>query len=136
MFVPNRVALAAFSMPLLLAGCAERPGDAPDLAEVTGTITVDGQPAAWAMVYFLSKDRGLQAVGTTDGDGTFRLMYKRGVSGAPVAEHVVTVETGTPEGPERATTIPGKYADRKTCGLEAVVTAEGPNDFAFNLISD
>ncbi len=117
-----------------LSGCSSGLKDAPETVEVIGTVTIDGTPANGAKVEFLSKEKGLMSTGRTKEDGTFRLIYKKGIWGAPIDDHEVSIETGTiGEDEQQGTKIPTKYGDRKKSGLTATVTEKGPNDFKFEL---
>lgn len=119
----------------MLAGCSG--GDPiPDLAEVTGTVTWNGEPLDGALISFTPKQsdkqgRGKSSSGTTDAQGKFTLMYKEDLPGAIIGEHSVfiTKNEGEEAGPG---IIPTKYNFDST--LTANVKADGPNDFTFDLV--
>jgi hypothetical protein len=73
--------LSLLFMFLLLVGCS-RPG--PQVAPVTGRVTLNGQPLKNADVLFQPEDNQPPAYGRTDEDGRYEMAYKRGVGGAAV----------------------------------------------------
>jgi hypothetical protein len=87
------------------------------------------------------------ASGRTDASGKFVLTSLADKDGAPPGEYTVTVVPGVealdemPEGnepalPKRlatATKVPAKYGSPGS-GLSAKVTADGPNEFTFELM--
>jgi hypothetical protein len=124
---------------LLLLGCAASgcgnggPDDLPDLAAVTGFITLDGQPLANARVVFLPEKSGGASGAITAEDGSYELKYRSGEPGAALGKHAVQISTDvdgamTPE----AERVPAQF-NRETT-LSAEVT-EGPNEHDFDLKS-
>ena len=88
---------------LSLAGCGSGDSFSADLAEVTGTITIDGKPGADLLVNFAPEAENAQAAAatgmgsdaTTDASGKYELKYKgSGKKGALVGKHKVTIERG------------------------------------------
>ena len=86
-------------------------GESFNLAQVSGTVTVDGVPAANLQVLFEPQDKSQpSSIGFTKADGTYQLRCSSGVDGAVVGAHTVRVtpvETDDPEG--APLTIPAKY---------------------------
>lgn len=80
--------------PILLLitalGCGGR--DLPELGTVTGTVTLDGEPLAGAIVNFTPTGTGRPSTGQTNEQGQYTLQYLPDVEGAIVGEHQVTVE--------------------------------------------
>jgi hypothetical protein len=116
-------------MPLVLcvaAGCGK---DGPELAPVTGRVTLDGKPLASADVEFQPEGRLPPSVGHTDADGRFELMYKRGINGARLGQHTVRVTVSKSVVPN-APLIPPRY--NKTSELRREVK-DGSNEFEFDL---
>jgi hypothetical protein len=74
---------------LSTTGCGGR----ADLGSVTGTITLDGQPLADAIVTFEPGVGGAPSRAITDAKGHYQLRYTRELLGAKVGEHVVSVST-------------------------------------------
>lgn len=123
-----------------LSGCL---GDGsepiPDLSEVTGVITWDGEPLSGAKVVFepeevREKARRRASSSTTEEDGTYRLYYNPKTSGATPGKHKVMIfkmQDNSGEAGEQL--IPAKYNEKTE--LTADVT-EGPNEINFDLISN
>ncbi len=126
---------------LSASGCGS---DAPDLAPAGGTVTHDGAPLANADVLFISEAGGPAAVGRTGADGKFQLTTG-GRPGAVLGRHKVAVqaEEESSEGKsiveggefigERKSRIPVTYGNYEMSGLTADVTADGDNNFTFDL---
>ena len=83
---------ACFTL-MYLIGCGGS-NDQPELGEVEGIVTLDGKPLQDAYVSFSPKEGdGATSTGETDGEGKFKLRYKRDTMGATVGTHVVRVWT-------------------------------------------
>lgn len=98
--------LALLVAVALLTGC----DSGPKMGKVSGTVTMDGQPAPSLEVSFEPKDAtlGTTAIGYTKADGTYELHYPGNELGAPVGEYTVSIspaeldsETPPPAVPER-----------------------------------
>lgn len=76
----SRLALAISVMLLSLPGCSGQ-SDQPDLGQVQGTITLDGQPLSGVAVVF-QPESGRPARGLTDAEGKYELTYIRQTRGA------------------------------------------------------
>jgi hypothetical protein len=115
------------------AGCGAKK---PPLGRVTGKVTLAGQPLADALVMFSPVEGGSPSAGRTAADGTYTLIYARGINGAKIGEHTVTISTyvapledpPTPEVPEK---VPLKY--REGDDLPKVTVESGSNTLDFNL---
>ena len=118
----------------LLVGCGDREGDysSLNLIEVTGKVTLDGNPLAGARVAFHGTD-GHMPMGITDSAGMYRLMYDSSHPGCTPGEKVVRITKGgaeegadpegtTDDGTPIAEPIPAKFNKQST--LTANVTAE------------
>ena len=92
------------SLLLLVVGCGK--GDRPDLAPVSGTVTLDGQPLAGAAVVFRPQ-QGRTSRGYTNQHGQYELIYLRDIKGAKPGKNTVTITTATEESPQEA--VPAKY---------------------------
>ena len=150
-------ALAVFLAPILF-GCGG--SDRPDLVDVSGVVTLNGQAVQGAEVVFQNEQSPRAATGVTDADGRFVLTTFEDNDGAVPGEHVVTIgkvktdaaisgaladdpSAAYGQGMEAAASgnmdaiqeneLPAKYADPKTSELSETVTKEGPNEFEFNL---
>ncbi|QDT53470.1 hypothetical protein Pan44_14870 [Caulifigura coniformis] len=141
------LAAAMTFLVLNLAGCGG-PGDAPDLGQVTGTITMDGTPLSGVAVMFSPLD-GRPAMGKTDAEGKYELNYIRSTKGTKLGKNKVQIgnteeeddpsaETGDDAGPAKKAAksskavIPARYNTRSE--LEVDVKA-GENVFDFQLES-
>lgn len=135
----------AFGFLTLGMGCGSDSGEQLDLAPVSGTVTQGGAPLPNALVTF-HIDSGRPATGRTDESGKFTLMTKEPGDGAMVGSHKVTVMADTSVSEEVTSedayavpdadaegAIPVKYANPNTSGLTAEVTADGENNFTFDL---
>ncbi|PQO38605.1 carboxypeptidase-like regulatory domain-containing protein [Blastopirellula marina] len=128
--LPLVTTLACF---VLLPGCFGG-GDTPDLADVSGVVTLDGKPLAEATVLFQPLS-GRPSAGTTDQDGKFRLRYTASETGAKIGDHKVIIRkevAGKDRGGESVwkETVPDIYNQRTT--LTATVEP-GTNTINFEL---
>jgi len=132
-----KVALILILLAQISYGCGSRPDDQPELGDVTGIVTLDGDPLEGVLVQFSpTEGRGSQAV--TDSEGRYELTYVYPTMGAKVGQHKVTIETppvddSDPEAPEVEEVIPAKY--RKDTVLTADVKPGG-NEIDFELKSE
>lgn len=112
---------------LLLAAVGCGRGDRPPLGTVRGTVTVDGEPLAGAVVIFEAE--GVRpSTGVTDERGRYELTYLRDIQGAVVGTHTVRIAT-VAEG-RSVDEMPGLH-DRVS-GLQREVKP-GRNVFDFDL---
>ena len=114
-------------------GCYGKPAGFPDLAEVEGTVTVDGKPVSNLAVAFIP-DGGRPSLGITDESGHYQLSYFRGETGAVLGPHKVMITTNqeTAPPPGYRDPIPVQY------NLKSTLTAEvqdGENVIDFELES-
>ena len=95
---------------LLLAGCNR----GPQLAPVTGRVTLDNKPLEAAEITF-QPDKGTASYGRTDQDGRYELRYTRDEMGALVGPHTVRIRAATeftgPRGQSivRPQLVPARY---------------------------
>jgi len=115
----------------LVAGCSSKPSGLPDVAPVTGTVTMDGQPLASVTVVFESQS-GHSSFGSTDASGRYELLAASNQKGAVVGPNKVTISTqlDAPPGPQWKDPIPARY--NAATELSADVVA-GKNTFDFPL---
>ena len=83
----------AVVLSVLVSGCGGRPGDQPELAPVTGVVTLDGAPLVGKDIVF-SPASGRPAMGRTDEHGAYELWYTVDYKGAIIGSH--NVHFGTP----------------------------------------
>ena len=74
---------------VLINGCRKSGG--PELAPVSGRITLAGKPLEKADVLFQPDNGKSPASGRTDAEGRYELAYKRGVMGGPVGQNTVQI---------------------------------------------
>ena len=112
-----------------VAGCSS--SDAPPLGQVSGTVTLDGQPVADAQLFFVPAS-GAPSVGKTDQKGQYTLAYDQKLKGAVIGQHTVRItkigEPGTPN--DTKNLLPEKYNEKSP--LTAEVKA-GQNSLNFQL---
>jgi hypothetical protein len=125
---------------LVLAGCGRDP-NLVDLVPVTGTITIDGNPATNTTIQFIptGSTASTSSGGATDSSGKYQLRTAHNGTGAPVGDYRVVISKYTrkdgsdfpldsPEGPMDAgadESLPAKYSDAGQTGLTANVPAGG-----------
>jgi hypothetical protein len=108
----------------------------PDLAEVTGTVKLDGQPLPQATVTFSPQvkdgEEGRPSIGATDDSGEYSLHYSTSESGARPGQYSVSISTFRPAGEDKdgnevagtPETVPSVYNSQTT--LTAEVKVDGP----------
>ena len=93
--VDRGVVLFCFCL-CLGSGCGRN--DGPDLAQVTGRITIDGKPAQKLVIRFIPEAAGgSPSYGATDAEGNYRLMFTADANGTMLGKHRVEIEAVTPE---------------------------------------
>ena len=125
----------------------------PETAAVTGSVTYNGEAVAGAVVSFSPTGEAKDgAIGTTDAQGKFTLQTQWGAKGAVPGSYAVSVtktegivtseadlaeaQIGAPESApasEASSALPAKYGSSGTSGLTAEVSADGENNFTFEL---
>jgi len=133
-------ALAGVLVLFLSAGCGD---GGPELAGVTGTVTLGGKPVANAEVTFLPQEAGAApSYARTDSQGDYVLMYTRDKAGARVGKHDVRIKADKISKEEAVeliadgepvpefVPIPNKYAERGALFAEV---ESGENDIDFQL---
>ena len=73
---------------LVSDGCRK---SGPELAPVSGRVTLNGKPLENADVVFQPDNGKSPAIARTDADGRYELAYKRGVMGGPVGQNTVQI---------------------------------------------
>ncbi len=129
--------LSALVLPLWLSGCGG--GDTPPLADVRGTVTLDGQPLPQAHVEF-APTQGRPSQAMTDAQGRYRLMYTPDTPGAVLGSHTVRITTATsspadednPDAKPAEEKVPAVYNRQSELQQDVV---SGKNEFDFPLDS-
>jgi hypothetical protein len=120
----------------LSCGCGEK---AANMADVSGTVTMDGQPLSKARIEFSPTANGSPSMGLTDERGRYSLRFSRDMEGAMIGDYQVKISTYAPANPdaepptvEVPEKVPAKY-NIKTELTGKVV--EGSNTIDFPLQS-
>ena len=96
---------------LLLCGCGG--DDGPEMGDVTGLVTLDGQPLPKASVRFVPENAS-PSIGITDDQGRYELQYSSSRDGAIVGMHTVSISThrnaGEDDDGNRTPAVPEKVA--------------------------
>jgi hypothetical protein len=123
---------SASAILFCLALCATAIGCGPAMGSVSGTVTMDGQPAEAIQVDFqpVAGDVG-GAMGVTDAQGNYTLYYPGEKTGAPPGEYIVRL-TGAERESSPGLVVPPKY--NVESDLKRTVVA-GANDFDFEIES-
>jgi len=121
-------------LPCLATGCGHA---GAELADVSGTVRIDGQPLPNVLVEF-QPEEGSPSYGTTDAEGYYYLKYSKDRDGARPGKHVVRIkaaevlnEDGEPV--QSNVKIPARYYRKSE--LSAVVES-GRNTLDFDLTSN
>ncbi|MCX7400068.1 MAG: hypothetical protein NT138_20555 [Planctomycetales bacterium] len=84
------------SFVITCLGCGGNAG--PELSEVTGKVTLDGQPLAKVSLQFTPESSGgSPSYGVTDSEGTYELQFSMDRSGAMPGKHRVEILPVEPE---------------------------------------
>jgi hypothetical protein len=126
---------------LFVVGCEGRDPSLPALVPVTGTVTIDGQPATNTTVQFIptGSAAATSSGGATDSSGKYQLRTAHNGEGAPVGEYRVVISKlkrkdgsdfplDSPEGPMDAgadESLPPQYSDPQKTKLTAKVPSGG-----------
>jgi hypothetical protein len=128
--VPRLALLAA-----LLSGCG---GSGPEVAPVSGRVTLDGAPLAGARIKFQPEaSGGSPSYGAADQEGNYVLGYKRGQPGALIGWHTVQIERGAggdPGNKSKLPPLPARY--NSASELREEVKAGEDNVIEFDLTSN
>jgi hypothetical protein len=124
-----------------LSGCGYKP-KLPPLAQVSGTVTLDGKPLARGTVQFVPDSSkgtaGTPAVGYIDANGHYELTTAN-VPGAIIGMHRIGVESRKEMEPTGVSwtpsLIPEKYSNPNASGLTAEVKADTANEVNLELKS-
>lgn len=123
-------ALIGLVFILASVGCTNAPQDLPDLATVSGTVTLNGEPLGNAGVEFVSAS-GQVAYGATDANGHYELTYSGETKGAELGENTVRITTilDAPTPPDYKDPIPAKYNESSELKVQ-VKAGANTHDFA------
>jgi hypothetical protein len=129
-----RAYLVAFAV-LLAAGCGS---SGPKKYPVTGTVTVNGKPAALVRVQFRHADQTLPGnlktpVGMTDETGVFHLSTDGDKDGAVEGEYTVTLEWMSGNDLGAWDKLGGKFAKPETSRFKVQVEPKSNNLTPFDI---
>lgn len=92
---------------MMCPGCGGNSG--PELAEVTGTVTLDGQPLPRINLQFVpDTPGGSPSYGGTNADGQYRLAFSQDQTGAMLGRHRVDITVQDPEVDDNGNLVPGQ----------------------------
>jgi hypothetical protein len=114
---------------LLLVGC-HKPG--PELAPVSGHVTLNGKPLENADVVFQPDNGKSPAVARTDAEGRYELAYKRGVVGGPVGPNTVQIRVSK-EVVRKPPNIAPRFNSKSELHREVKA---GQNEFDFDVTTE
>jgi hypothetical protein len=116
----------------LLSGCG---GSGPEVAPVSGRVTLDGAPFAGARIRFQPEaGGGSPSYGAADRDGNYVLGYKRNIQGAQPGIHTVTIQAGAGGEGSTPLKLPARYNTQTE--LRKEVKSGEDNTIDFELKSD
>jgi hypothetical protein len=118
---------AVLAACMVVTGCSDS-GDRPDIGEVTGVVTFDGQPLPNASISF-AQPGFRSSVGNTDSKGRYELIYIRDIKGAAVGTHVVKIK----QFGKRGKRLPRRYNAESELSRDV---EPGYNEFDFDLKSN
>ncbi|NBV44221.1 MAG: carboxypeptidase regulatory-like domain-containing protein [Planctomycetia bacterium] len=118
---PRSAVVTAWLAVSLIGGAAVGCGGRADVGRVSGVVTLDGTPLPGARVTFQPTTGGAPSHALTDASGRYELQYARGVAGARIGEHEVSISTldrGNPDADPprrgRPEQVPPHYNQRTT----------------------
>ena len=117
----ERLLLTAFMIGILV-GCGGAPDDGPPRVDVSGVITLDGQPIAKAGIFFQPKDGG-PGVGCAIQDGLFSTDSGKGAVAGPQVVNVTFPDWGE-EGTEGVAVLSADVPNEGTDSLILTVTKD------------
>jgi len=139
---------------MFVLGCSGSDANRPETVKAGGQVIFEGQPVAGANVSLSpAAGSGRGAFGKTDAQGMFTLATTSSIDGVVPGSYRVSIakqrteggmteeesqayyeKTGQPPpSPTVTNELPEKYVDPSTSELQVTVTADGPNDFKFDL---
>lgn len=122
----RRFACLCGGLMFLLTGCGGQ-----RFGEVSGKVTLDGEPLAGATVEF-SPVGGSPAYGVTDEQGRYKLDFSSDQNGAPVGQHRVRITSFNEGKPRIKERVPLKYNRQSKLTRDV---AGGKQEFNFDLLT-
>jgi hypothetical protein len=125
--VPSKLASLLIVMAVLAMGCD---GSGSHIEPVSGRVTLDSEPLPGARLMFQPDAAGgSPSYGTADQEGRYELGYKRGVRGAHVGMHSVTIQAGADADGSTPRTLPARYNTQTELRREVKSGVENTIDF-------
>jgi len=126
------MAVIGLVLLVFVVGCSSSSGDLPDLATVSGTVTLGGQPLSGASVLFESAS-GQGAAGTTNESGRYELYFSGETKGAEIGVNRVRITTvlNFPTPPDYKDPIPARYNESSELTV-TVQAGANTHDFALD----
>ena len=141
-----RYALATLVLALVAAGCAQ--SDVPELGEVTGRVTYNGEPVPGITVIYQAAG-GRPSYGRTDEDGVYQMNYNLNFTGVKTGPATVMFDPFSSE-PHEDVYAPGdpsvqiarsvppsplikKIPQKYFEGFQTVTIEPGENEFNFEV---
>ncbi|QDU75552.1 5-hydroxyisourate hydrolase precursor [Bremerella volcania] len=112
------------------AGCFSSSSSGPELAEVSGVVTMGGTPLPNIQVLFEPEADAGTSRGTSDAEGKFKVYYPTNSLGAVPGKHRVQFQLMDADAGKDI--VPKRFAVGSP-GIPVDVTATGPNEFSFDL---
>lgn len=126
----RRLSIGSFLLLAVVAGCGP---SGPELAPVSGRVTLNGKPLETADLVFQPDESRSPSYGRTDTNGHYELFYKRGTEGAIVGPHTVRISVSH-ELVRNPPNIPPRYNTQSELRYEIKPGTE--NVFDFDLKTD
>lgn len=120
------LAVCFLSLAVCIAGCGK---SGPELAPVSGRVTIDGKPMANVDVTFQPDEMRPASYGRTDASGHYALGYKKGVQGALLGQHTVRIRTLDTNAPH----VAAKFNSQSELRREVKA---GQNEFDFDVTTE
>jgi hypothetical protein len=133
----RRMVMVVAALTPLWSGCN---GNDANLGRVSGTVTLDGQPLANALLIFSPTHAGAPSAGKTDSSGHYSLIYTADKTGAEIGEHHVWISTrqdADEDSDPPRTAVPEQVPAKYRTGKELKVEIQrGHNEIDFPLDPD
>lgn len=128
----SRTYTILIAIGFMFSGCNSRPSyQEADVFPVSGSVSVDGKPAAGVVIVFhpqtdTGMTKGNKPFTTSGEDGTFEVTTYTTGDGAPIGEYIVTfIWPENPRGPSQDR-LKGRYAKPELSQI-TVTVQEGEN---------
>jgi hypothetical protein len=122
----DSIAACILILAASIAGCGK---SGPELAEVSGRVTVDGKPMENLDVTFQPDEMRPASYARTDASGHYELGYKRGVQGALLGQHTVRIRSLVAKAPQ----IAAQFNTQSELRREVKA---GQNEFDFDVTTE